>query len=87
MSRQVVAAAQPVAIRRAKGSTVTFINQDAANDIWLSVDRNQLNSPNWTTVQQGTKLAKGGTVLQYPNFPDILWARSLVDTQDLEVLP
>ena len=87
MSREIVTSAAPVAIRRAKGSTVTFINQDAANDIWISADRNQLLSPNWLTVQQGTKLAHGGTVLQYPNFPDKLWARSTTDTQDLEVLP
>ena len=87
MARQTVTAAQPVPIRRPQGSTVTFVNQDAANDLWFSADRNELAGGNFLTAQQGLKVAKGGTVLQWPNFPGVVWCRSIVDTQDLEVLP
>jgi len=87
MARQIVTAAGPVPVRRIPGSTITFVNQDAANDLYFSSDRGQLISPSFLTAPQGVKLAKGGSVLQWPNFPGVVWVRSLVDTQDLEVLP
>jgi hypothetical protein len=87
MARQIVLAALPIPINRPQGSTITFVNQDAANDMWFSGDRNELLGNGWLTNPQGLKVAKGGTVLQWPNFPGVVWVRSTADSGDLEVLP
>jgi hypothetical protein len=86
---QIVTAAQPVAIRRPKGSTITFVNQNAGGgtDVYLSADRGQLSSSVLGAAPAGIRLAAGGTTLQYPNFPGVLWARAIADTAGLEVLP
>lgn len=85
----VVQAAQPLAIRRPKGSTVTFINQNASGgtDIFLSSDRSQLAVTVSGGTPAGTRLPAGGTVLQWPNFPGVVWVRAAADTAGLEVIP
>jgi hypothetical protein len=103
--RQQIENSRPVPLRYPKGSTVTFINQNAGPspeaDIYFSTDRNQLQ--NWPViiatgvyVPAGTQLKSGGTVLQYPNFPGLIWARAMnsaadiaagITSQELEVLP
>lgn len=91
MPPQAVKADTPIAIRRPKGRTVTFINQDANVDVYLSEERGVLAS-NWTTgtgplSQQGTKIPKGGTVFQWPAFPGLVWCRAAqADTTFLEVI-
>lgn len=89
MAFQIVPTAQPVPVRRPKGSTVTFINQNAGGgtDIFLSADRGQLAASAPGVAPAGTKLAAGGTTLQWPNFPGVVWARAAVDTAGLEILP
>lgn len=90
MPPQAVKADTPIAIRRPRGKTVTFINQDANVDVFLSEERAVLAS-NWTTgtgpnAGQGTKIPKGGTVFQWPSFPGLVWARAnTADTTNFEV--
>jgi hypothetical protein len=81
-----VTANQPISIRRKVGETVTFVNSDPANDAWLSSERSQLAATAPGVTPNGTKLARGGTALQYPAFNGIIWVRSLVD-MTIEVLP
>lgn len=92
MAAIAVAKAQPTPIRREKGATITFVNQNAGGgtDIYISRDRQQLSG--WLSdsagvlTPAGIKLAAGGTALQYPNFEGLMWARAVADTT-LEVLP
>jgi len=91
MPPQAVKADTPIACRRPKGRTVTFFNQDASVDVYISEERAVLAS-NWVTgtgpsAGQGVKIAKGGTAFQWPNFPGLVWVRAVqADTTNLEVL-
>jgi hypothetical protein len=91
MAPQAVKADTPVAIRRPRGRTVTFVNQDSTVDISLSEERAVL-AANWSTgtgplASQGVKIPHGGTLYTWDNFPGLVWARAWQsDTTLVEVL-
>lgn len=85
MAKFRVSDVQAVAIRRAAGITVTFVNQSTV-DVYLDKSQERLNRTLVGAVPQGTLLAKNGGQLQWPNFPGVLWSRAATATQ-IEILP
>lgn len=61
------------------GATVTIQNNDAANDVKISVDPTQfINVVPGTLPANGLLIAHGGGSYVYPNAPNTIYARSAV---------
>jgi len=70
-----VPADKPIAFRSPSGvKTVTFINNDAATDVWLSDQRSELLAK--FPPDAGTNIAHGGIVFQIPGFTGVKWLRA-----------
>lgn len=78
-----------VSVDRPKGSTVTFINNDAANDVYFDTDANTLLGGAVLAggVPFGTKLAHNGGQLQVANWSSRLYFRAVVDGTAIQVQP
>lgn len=78
-----------VKVDRPKGDTVTFINNDAANDVYFDTDFNTLLGAAVLAggTPKGTKLAHGGGQLQVANWSQPLYFRSVVDGTEVQVQP
>lgn len=72
-------------IRRAKGSTVTFVNQ-SATDVYFDSDYQRLNASVAGSTPDGTKLAANGGQIQATDYPGLLWFRAATQTT-IEVQP
>lgn len=68
-----------------KGSTVTIINNDAANDVYFDGDAARLLASLAGNVPSGTKLAHGGGQLQVANWNNPLYFRAVVDGTSVDV--
>lgn len=82
----IVKADRVTQVRRPVGSTVTIVNQDAANDCYLDFDPMRLAATAPGAVPNGTKIAKGGGQVQFTSFPGSVYLRAAVDML-LEVQP
>lgn len=66
---------KPIAFRIPDDSkTVTFVNNDAATDVWISDRKRELEAK--FPPDGGQKIAKGGTVLQWPGYKGTAWLRA-----------
>lgn len=89
MPKLIVKNDRVVRVSRQKGSTVTFVNNDAANDVYFDSDPNLLLGNNVLAggVPNGTKLSHGGGQLQVANFASDLFFRAVVDGTVIDVQP
>jgi hypothetical protein len=85
MARLLIPADRAIPVRRAVGSTVTFVNQKTV-DVYLDSDYNRLNAALPGTAPDGTKLAASGGQVQITNYPGVFFLRSATDTE-VEVQP
>lgn len=78
-----------VRVSRGKGATVTFVNNDAANDVYFDSDANTLLGNNVLPggIPSGAKLGKAGGQLQVANWDKDLYFRSVVDGTTILVMP
>lgn len=77
-----------VRVSRNKGETVTFINNDAANDVYFDTDASVLLAQVLPGgIPNGTKLSKGGGQLQVANWSTDLFFRAVVDGTLVDIQP
>lgn len=85
MAKILIPIDKAIAVRRKAGSTITFLNKDAANSVYYSREEDQLNTVAAGAVPEGTEM-KAGDQLQWPSFPGTVWFRAAVQTV-LDVVP
>ena len=85
MSEVVLNNNRAVAIRRKRGSTVTFRNQSGAS-IFVDSDPQRLNAAAVGTNPAGTEILNA-TSLQISDYPGLYYARGINVNQALEVQP
>lgn len=77
MASKVVQGDRAIPIYLSPGVTVTFTNYDAANDVFLNSDPNELNAALPATNPRGAKIAHGGGQLQIAiQKTGVIWART-----------
>lgn len=78
-----------VRVSRPTGETVTFVNNDAANDVWFDTDANRLLGAGILagSARAGTKLVHGGGQLQVANWKTDLFFIAQVDGTIVDVQP
>jgi len=77
-----------VKVDRTRGTTVTFVNNDAANDVFFDTDPARLLANVLSgSTPSGTKLSHGGGQLQVANWSDPLYFRAVVDGTIIDVQP
>jgi hypothetical protein len=79
MAKIEVSSGNAVVVRRAPGSTVTFINQSAV-DVYFDADPNRLNKSVDGSIPDGSLLPANGGNIQFSNFPGAYWFRAAAAT-------
>jgi hypothetical protein len=85
MPQEIVPIDRSRPIRRAVGSTVTFVNQSAV-DVYFDYNPNRLNAALAGVVPDGTKLIAAGGQVQWSQYPGVIFVRAVTLTF-LEVQP
>ena len=78
-----------VKVDRPKGRTVTFVNNDAANDVYFDTDPAVLLGANVLAggTPAGTPLVHNGGQLQVADWSEPLYFRAKVDGTAIDVQP